>query len=117
MPCRSTKSLVVMTIRQVLRRRTLLWYSALFLVGVPGWIFGPLQIESGDESFPLALAGVGGAVVGGFIYMFLAFRCPRCKGNLWAIVQSLALPWGRHDRVSYCPYCGCSLNEPWLPTK
>jgi len=106
-----------MTIRQMLRRRILYWYSALLLVGAWGGIFGPMQIESVDESFPVALVGVGGAIVGGLIYMFVAFRCPRCTGNLWATVQSLALPWGRRDRVSYCHYCGCALNEPWRPTK
>ena len=97
----------------MLRRRILYWYFALFLLVASGWIFGPLQVESVDGSLPLALVGVGGAAAGGFIYMLLAFRCPRCKGNLWATVQSLALPWGRRDRVSYCHYCGCSLNETW----
>jgi hypothetical protein len=102
-----------MTIRQMLRRRILYWYTALFVAVAGGWIFGPMQIESIDGSFPLALVGVGGALAGGLIYMFLAFRCPRCTGNLWATVQSLALPWGRRDRVSYCHYCGCSLSERW----
>jgi hypothetical protein len=102
-----------MTIRRVLRRRILCWYLALFLVGASGWIIGPIRMESVDELFPLVLVGV--AAMGGFIYMFLAFRCPRCRGNLWATVQSLAIPWGRRHRVSYCHYCGCSLDEPWRP--
>jgi hypothetical protein len=103
-----------MTIRQVLRRRILYWYSAVILVAVSGWTLGPMRIESLDEWLPIAL--VGGAVIGGFLYMFLAFRCPRCSGNLWATVQSLAWPWGRRHRVSYCHYCGCSLDEAWQPT-
>jgi hypothetical protein len=102
-----------MTIRQVLRRRMLLWFLMLLLIGASAWILLPLHDETVDAVFPMIIvAGVGG----GFALSLFGFRCPRCAGNLWLIAQGAAFSWGKR-RISFCPYCGCSLDEKWQAKK
>lgn len=43
---------------------------------------------------------------------YFAFICPRCGGNLGAVVvQCSASLFRMDDRFKYCPFCGCQIDE------
>ena len=63
---------------------------------------------------PFALPLVGFVMFGGSILALQRIaKCPKCRANLsQTIAMPLALSWGSGPRISFCPYCGVSLDEP-----
>ncbi|HEX4608002.1 MAG TPA: hypothetical protein VH092_07340 [Urbifossiella sp.] len=100
-----------MTGRRWLNRR-LGWFAAALVVGLGSIFAGILLDPPGGGQIPVGLLvglGVGVGIL--IIAHKLLLRCPWCRGNLGPLV--LGRPWfmGMDRRISFCPFCGTSLDE------
>lgn len=102
------------TIRDYLTRR-IRWCLAFalggwLLIALGGGLAGYLPAALPRPAIPL----LGFAVFfGAIIAMQRWIKCPKCKANLGrTIAMPLAFHLGSGPRVSFCPFCGVSLDEP-----
>jgi hypothetical protein len=91
-----------MTIRDHLRRRGRIWWSA-FLLSLLGLIlFGP---QSNIVAIVMFIV-----LFGCIVTQFWLFKCPKCSKHF-----NPSLNVSKHrvfEPINYCPYCGVSLDEP-----
>jgi hypothetical protein len=67
--------------------------------GLPDWVTIPSFVGFGVAFLTMAVATAA------------AFRCPSCRGNLYALVMSGSLIWTRlNRRMQWCPYCCLDLD-------
>jgi predicted branched-subunit amino acid permease len=98
-----------MTIRQYIKRR-FAWGVGVALSAL---VFIALLLAStnGKPPIPVLLVGIFGFVAA-VISLNFAIRCPKCRGNLGiTIVPAMFSPHWKLRRVSYCPFCGVSIDE------
>jgi hypothetical protein len=55
--------------------------------------------------------GFGVAWLTMMVAYFTAFRCPRCRGNLFQLVMGHSAVWVRlDDRIQCCPFCRLEMD-------
>jgi hypothetical protein len=95
-------------IRTALRRKLLLTYIALAIAAVCVFAFREL-IDQQMESLAIGFGAL--VAVAALLFVNLGLRCPRCNGNLAMTAQGAAFSLRKKHRVSFCQYCGVSLDE------
>jgi hypothetical protein len=97
-----------MTIRQYIKRR-LAWALG---VAISAWLLLVASMVTAGKEPPVPLIAVGMLTFfGAVVFVNLAIRCPRCRGNLGITIVPAMFSFHSKRRASYCPFCGVSLDE------
>ena len=98
-----------MTIRQHIKRRA----SYAFGLALVTWLGLVALIFTGPPSgldVPHVLLGMA-LFMGAVLYLTFFIRCPKCRGNLGVTVLPAMYTRLSRRPVSYCPFCGVSLDH------
>jgi len=100
------------TIREALLRKKR-WGTVPFGVA---WLLALLIIsQAANKSLPLVIILPVVVVIAAVIYLSFFIRCPRCRGNIGILNVSVSKTVRLLPPISFCPYCGVSLDEPLVP--
>ena len=96
-----------MSIREAIAKKM----RTAMVLGFCCWLgLGALLVSGRTEFGALHVLAFGGfaAVI---LYVIFLVRCPRCKAPLGQVWASQYSAFSRH-RLSFCPGCGVSLDQP-----
>jgi len=93
-----------MTIREKLRRTE----RIIFICATPAFLL--VVIGGATEHHGIALLGFLGFFAA-VISQFFAFRCPKCRGNLFLLQGRLGEPWNLMRKAGFCPFCAIDLDS------
>ena len=97
-----------MTIREHIKRRLMLGFCA----AGASWLLVAALMFTREEAPPVPVLFVGmGIFMAAIIFLNFAIRCVRCGGNLGLTIAPALISFFRGKRrISFCPYCGISLD-------